>query len=69
MHPRLSDCMDECEKCLEYRKEYIDKVKPFVFCSEECGSKVYDTDKSLEKKYGKSYYTQMINRMQKVTNE
>jgi len=26
----------ECPKCLELRKEYIVKVKPFVFCSEEC---------------------------------
>tara|TARA_R100000306_G_scaffold40902_1_gene40045 strand:+ start:158 stop:265 length:108 start_codon:yes stop_codon:yes gene_type:complete len=28
-----------------------------------------DDDKKLVKKYGKAYYTQMVNRMQKVKEE
>jgi hypothetical protein len=28
-----------------------------------------ENDKRLEKKYGKAYYTQMVNRMQKVKEE
>ena len=32
-------------------------------------SKEVTNDKKLEKKYGKAYYTQMVNRMQKVKEE